>query len=312
LAATAASLVHAQDSAQPRFAWPDDLVARVQIQKSRTRQVEGQADVTSGMRSQYLMRAQRRGDQHLVSFSDLQLDAQPLAAMPVEQRSLMEVLARAALPSYVVSSSGDFVALENIAGFRSAMRSALERLLPEPSARSRLDALMETVLSDAVVQSLAQTDWNYWVGAWAGTEQAFDIGEEYVSATQSTMPVVNSPITQHTRFNFARKLPCEREGKSQECVEILATTTPDEAETRAAVTAFTNRLMPAGTAKDALRLESLNLVVKLALVTEVGTLIPHRYKLSKTTVMSGTEAGKPMTRRQVEDTEQTFQYKRMD
>lgn len=312
LGTTVAGTIDAQESARLRFAWPDILVAQVQAQKTRSKQIDGQAAVKSGMSSQYVMRSRRQGDRHLLSFSDVRLDPQQLVAMPAELRAFMDVATKAALPSFVVSRDGDFVSVDDLDGFQSAMRSAFATLLPEAAMQARLKPTLETMLNEAVLKNLVGAEWNRMAGSWAGAEQVFDIGVDYVLTTQAVMPVVNAPLTQRTRFTLARTLPCERQGRIYECVELQSTTTPDEAEARKAVEDFSERLMPDGTLQDALKLRSLNYETRLELVTETGTLIPHRYKLVKTVVMSSIESGNPRTMRQVDETEQIFSYKPQD
>ena len=303
---------HGQDSAQLRFAWPDRLVADVQFQKTKSKQTNDQKPVADGMASRYVMRAQRRGDQHVVSFSDLRMDEARLSAMPAEARALLDILAKAAQPSFVVSGGGEFVELENLPAFQAAMRSFLDKALPEGPVRERAKPMLDNLLTDATLQALAQVDWNWQVAAWAGADRAFDLGDDYVSTTQAQMPVVNEILTQRTRFKLARKLPCEREGQVRECVELLASTRPDDTELSKAVNAFLDKLAPAGAKRDKKDTMSLDSETTVELVTETATLIPHRFKRSKNISVSTVEAGKATTLRQVEMTEQTFRYRQPD
>jgi hypothetical protein len=308
-----ALLAHAQDSAHLRFAWPDRLVAQIQYEKTKSKQTNGQPPVVDGMASQYVMRAQRQGRQHIVSFSDLRMDANRLATMPPEARAVMDLLAKAALPSFVVSNDGDFVGLENPSAFQASMRSTLYQLIPEGPTRERLNPVLEGLLSESTLQSLAQTDWSWQVSAWSGGENALDIGDEYVAETRGLAPLVNALVTQRTHFKLARKLPCEREGQVHECVELQASIRPDEAEMNKAIITFMNKLSPSTTPprgeKDSMALSS---AITIELVTETATLIPHRYRRSKDITVSTVEAGKANTIHQIETTEQTFQYRQPD
>lgn len=297
----------AQDAVQLRFAWPDGLVAQVQSQQTRSKQAGGQPPVRNQGSTQYVMSAKLKSDgkdggNYLVSFSDLRLDEQRVAALPPEQRALAAMLAQATLPSYRVSGDGDFIAIDNLPSFQAAMRAVLAQWAPEGPAHERYQALLDAILSETALNQFAETNWNWMVGSWAGAQEAFEIGADYAATTQAVVPIVNVPITQHTRFKLARRLPCTRQGQARECVEIVAVTTPDDNELREAVAAFVARLAPKGAAP---ALRALTHSATLTLVTEVATLVPHQYQLRKTLSAWGPDGG---VSHQVEEHEQKFSY----
>lgn len=307
LAVAAAGGAFSEDGVQLRFAWPDTLVAQVQSKKSKFKQVEDQPRTGNSAMSQYVLRAQRQGAVHVVSVSDVRMDTQLLTALTPEQRAFLEIAAKAS-PSYRVSADGEFIGIDDLKGFQATMRSMMETLFADSLVRDKLKPALDMMTSEAVLTNVASSDWNWMVGSWAGGENTLDINDEYVLTTQQQVALVNTQLTQHLRFKVARKLPCEREGVTRECVELQASLKPDEAQLRELVTAFVSRLSPENSAKVARELGALNQETTLELVTETATLIPHQYKLRKTSTASGD--GK--TLRQFEESVQTFLYPRPD
>jgi hypothetical protein len=307
LAVAAAGVAFAEDSVQLRFAWPDTLVAQVQSQKSKFKQVDDQPRTGDNATSQYVLRVQRQGDAYVVSAGDVRMDTQRLAAMTPEQRAVLEIAAKA-IPSYRVSAEGEFVGIDNLKGFQATMRSVMETRFANSPVRDKLKPALDMVTSEAFLINLASSDWNWMVGSWAGFENMLDIGDDYAVTTQQPVALVNTQLTQHLRFKVARKLPCEREGVTRECIELQASLKPDEAQLRTLVTAFASRLSPENAAKVSRELGALNQETTLELVTEPATLIPHRYKLRK----ASTAAGDGKTFRQLEESVETFRYPRPD
>lgn len=304
----AVATAEAQDSARFRFAWPDNLAAKVLAQKTIAKQLDEQAPVSETVRSRYTMRAQHHDGRYSVSFGDVELEQTLPVAVPPEQRAQMILMMKAGLPSYAASDKGAFVALENLAQLQETLRRALSPHLPKGPAGAKTRATFDGLTSEPVLTALALANWNWTVGAWTGADQALDIGDEYAAATQAQMPLVNALITMRTKFRLVRKLPCQRQSETYECVEITATTRPDEAEMKSAVNAFIGKLLPENAKKLSRELESLNVETTLLLVTETATLVPHRYKLRKTTLTSGGEPGGPKVIKRIEETEQSFAY----
>lgn len=296
----------AQDSARLRFAWPSGLVAQVESNKTRMREVDGQPPARSVTSYSHVMRAARQGQQYTIAFSDLRLDPKGLAALPPPQQALMRVLTQAALPGYLVSADGDFVALDKPEAFQEAMRSALSPLLPDGPGKAASLAALDKLLGIEVLSAAVRGDWDWLVGSWAGGEQAINLGEDYVAQTQGVAPLINQPIAYETHFKVTRRLPCDREGRSLECIELKASTRPDSAALKQAVAGIVAQLAPEAAAGMEKTLSTLDLLVELELITEPDTLVPHRSRLTKTTVLPGLQ-GQP-TNRQVEETVQTFRY----
>lgn len=297
----------AQNSVRLRFAWPDELVAQVQTQKSKSRQVGDEPAAANSAGSEHVMRVQRQGDGYLVSTSNVRMDSTKLASMTPEQRAFLELAAKAS-PSYRVSKDGGFVGIDKLPELQAAIRTLMQTLFPDSPMRERIRPVVEMVTSEAVLTNLASSDWNWMVGTWTGGESDLDVGDAYEVTTQSPTVIPNVQLTQHLRFSVARKLPCERAGSTRECVELRATLKPDATQIRKIVADFLGKLAPADAAKISRELAALNQETTLELVTETATLIPHRYKLRKTSIVSG--QSQPL--RQVEETEQLFLYPKSD
>ncbi len=307
LAVAAAGAAFAEDGVRLRFAWPDTLVAQVQSQNSRFKQVEDQPRTGNSAMSQYVLRAQRQGAVHVVSVSNMLMDTQRLAALTPQQRAFLEIAAKAS-PSYRVSAEGEFIGIDDLKGFQATMRSMMETLFADSSAREKFKPALDMMTSEAVLTNVASEDWSWMVGNWAGDDNALDIGADYAVTTLQQVALLNKQLTGHLRFKVARKLPCEREGVTRECVELQASHKPDEAQLRELVMAFVSRLSPKDAAKVSSELGALNQETTLELVTETATLIPHQYKLRKTRTALGD--GKKL--RQFEECVQSYLYPRPD
>lgn len=290
-----------------KFDWPTELHAQVQSSKTRTRQADGQPQKGSTMGSTFVMHAVRDGQQYRIGFDQLKIDTRQLGPLPAEQLALLNAVSRAALPSFRVSSQGDFVALDQPEAFQQALRTALTGLLPAGPNQTSSLAMLDKLLSVEVLSAMSRGEWDWLVGTWSGGERALDLGEDYVAQTEASMPLTNQVIAFQTRFTVTRRLACERQGRSLGCVELKATTRPDPAALKQAVTTFVAQLAPEAAAQMEKSLLALEMDTTVELVTEADTLVPHRFTLRKTISMPAA-AGQTGGTLQVEETVQVYRY----
>ncbi len=297
----------AADPVRLQFDWPAELLAQVESSKTRSLRAGGHPVLSNTLSYTYQMHAVREGEQYRIDFDQLQLDEQQLDALPAEQRPMLNAVTRAALPGFRVSRQGDFVALEQPEAFQQALRNTLTGLVAAGPNQAASLAMLDKLLGVEVLSALSRGGWDWLVGSWAGGEQALELREDYIAKTQAAMPLTNQLIAFETRFSLTRRLPCERQGRTLDCVELKATTRPDPAALKQAVSAFVAQLAPEVAAQAEKSLQALELETTLELVTEADTLVPHRFRLRKATTLP-TADGSTSSIRQVEDTVQTYRY----
>lgn len=196
-------------------------------------------------------------------------------ASSVPQVQQLEAVARAVLPSYVVSAKGEFVRLHDLP---AAQAEAL-RLLAQWAEPPTVDGgkLAEQLTQDYFLTSLNRDAWQSLVGYWRGGQLA--MGQEFQDSSREPTPLLpGETVKMSVRVQVKGQVPCERQGLPRRCVEIEVHSTPDRGDITRIIQTFLTRTMPTTLGNMQM---SMDMTQTLQLVTEPDSLIPHRYDITK-------------------------------
>jgi hypothetical protein len=255
-----------------QFDWPNGLFAQVEQTKLRQRGDAAPASTTtryafdvSRLDSGELLVAPRRTSIEHSNHHD------PHA---VPQAQQFEAVARAVLPSYVVSPQGEFVRLHDLPAAQAEARRLLALwATPGPDGGK----LAEQVSQEHFLTGLTRDSWQSLVGYWRGGR--LDLGAEYQDSSHEPTPLLpGETVKMSVRFQVKREVPCERQGLPRRCVEIEVHSTPDRDDISRIIQAFLARTMPATLGEMQM---SMDMTQTMRLVTEPDSLIPHHYEIAK-------------------------------
>ncbi len=281
------------------------MAAQVHARKSKSSAKDDAEPVVKTVESHYVMKVDAKGGKLRVSYTDFVLETQDGKPLSEEERRVAELMTRGILPAYLVSPQGDFVALDDPEPFVQALRQVTEQTLPDDAARQRAKTAMDKILSVPLLTAMAKGDWDWMIGAWSGTDRAFDIGQEYISRSAVPFPLLrNALVETETRFLFKRLLPCERGGVIRECVEVIALNKPNPEKLAPILTRFAALF----TSVDDTRIDKIETEVHVEVVLETETLLPHRFSLIKDIGVAITDKGKQIRQHSIDDTALDFTY----
>lgn len=269
------------------FAWPEGLGAQVTYSTSRL--VTGD-DLESG-ESRYRMVVVGEGDVLKVVGQDVEL--------PPGEQQAAAAAGPMRVPTVVVSRSGDFLRVEGIEEALATVEKALEQQGETAERRARVLGILRAGMVEG-----AKDTWHVQVGAWRGVtlEQGKPVTRPGSLAPPSLANVV-MPVTETLSYEGA--VPCAEGEAEKRCVRLTLQAKPVESELPGVTAAFLARMKEVGgeVAED-FTLDELRVETRTELITEPGTLIPHRVRSTRRTrfvLRVGTEPhGEQETREEVE------------
>lgn len=248
-----------------RFAWPTPLRARVKYRRVRART----GGPTSTFTARYEARAVRAEDRVRVSLRGTTWSGD----LPFPRALAKPAIRASEKVVQVIGPEGEFLGLEGV----EAMRPVLARLFEQ--AKVPLEGAERAIaLAEAGMRAEARDLWNVSVGFWTGA--SLKVGERYVLEADGEIPLLPGVRAPHSvEFGVRRRVPCAPRGKALDCVEAEIRATPDPAALERSGRAIVARLAPEAKGgekrPDGEGLE-LSAESELLLVTEPGTLLPHR------------------------------------
>ena len=306
VASTGLAMMQAQDAAaqrpdtvQLRFGWAAGS-ARVESTRFQERIAES-TDTTAGSAA-YRMNVAADGDGLLISYVDFVFPPPADSSEAATMNALAE-RAAAIVPRFIVDSAGAFVRIHDVASVRLQFDSLITRMLaPDEAAAAR--GMLETVLSEDALSGLAAQEWNAIVGMWADADLV--IGETYQLEEQADLPMIpGATVTMISEFGVVQRTSCDGNGTAADCVEIRLISRPDPEAMKEILAQFMQGLLNAP-GLGGIAFERLDMTNELVLITEPGTLRPHRARISKTVTGVVAAAGE---RGEVTQTEvRTFRY----
>lgn len=197
---------------------------------------------------------------------------------------IKKYLAKAAStpPSYVVADNGQFVRIEGLEEFRGSVLGGIDDAFADYPAdvRQQIVQVIGRILTKEQLEASIVSEWNMYVGAW--TDSELDQGDVYETTYEAPIPALgNMTVPMRAQFVFRERTACHERDDAQRCVELEMHTFADP-EGMSAVLQALLRQLPEG--QKAARVEDIQQEMVLHLVTEPGTLLPHRLESSKRTV----------------------------
>jgi len=247
-----------------RFAWPEGLTAQVTYFTSRLRTDE---EPESG-ESRYRMVVRGEGDALKVVSEDVELppEAQAAASEPVN------------IPTVVVSRAGDFLRIEGT----EAVFAKVEKLLEQQGQTAEQKEQVLGILRAGLVEGAKET-WHVQVAAWRGV--TLEQGKPVTRQARMSPPALASvvvPVTETLSYEGA--VPCAEGETEKRCVRLTFQARPVESELPGVKAAFLARVkaLAMDGAPD-YELDELQVENRTELVTEPGSLIPHRVRTTRRT-----------------------------
>ena len=297
VAATVATMLPhalgAQQSRRPdkvalRFGWPVGMSARVHQDWSRVQSRSGRRDSTHVVTS-YRLRVAAHPKGRLIQADSFRVVAPSVAGQPV---GVEQMLARMGsfLPSYVVSTGGEFVGVEGLAQMKVSLDSLFAPMRAElegaPAGARQLIAAATS--AEALTASAAQ-EWNMIVGTWVGAD--WEVGEVYATSADEAIPVLpDVTIKMSYEFSAAERVACPGAANPavRRCVRLEMRSVPDSAAMRKVISELMTKVAPEARAQVAAfgRMRTENTVT---LVADPRDLRPYRLELVKSIALA-TEA----------------------
>ncbi len=275
------------------FAWPEGLSASVEATRSRFRRTPRDSSSFAVVFS-HSLEVMPHQDGLLIETADFRIADQPGASASAGSDPLAVFQAQLGSVSadYIVSRDGHFFRLAGLDELVKRTRSLFEPMLDSIRVfRAEAAAFLESMLSEAFLQSRAAEEWNALVGTWVGAE--FEVGELYGYENEESSPLIpNTMIPFYYEFTLIDYSPCSESAPPRSCVMLQMLSYPDAGEVRSLLELILQRMAGKQAAGQVL-FEELEIENTVRLLTEPATLIPHRLEIQQ--VISGTvrEADSP-------------------
>lgn len=294
----------APDTVALTFRWPALTRARVEARRYSERHGDGKHD-TVDVRMTYRMTAKKAATGYLLQFSDFRAPSEP--ADTLHDAATVAML-NAFVPSYRVSQSGEFIALESPETVQSRVREWVQSRSSRAEPLSeQAEQLIRHYTSSEVLAQLAAEDWNELVGSWFDTK--FEIGATYESESVEPYAILpGAEILMRYRFRAARRLACDsvKAPAIRDCVELRMTSSPDSAALRQLLDRLLSQLAPDSTD---MRVTSMSMVTDITLIARPESLLPIQITRSKKVAVTGRDGtGKSETSDNVDVRTRRFTY----
>ena len=276
------------DTVRLRFAWPAGTVARVQT--TRFRETINETADTMVVSADYRLQADSHPEGLLVSYDDFRFPS----AVGDSAASAMETVAQRAaamVPKLIVAPDGSFLRIHDVASIRAGLDSMFVELMGE-DGMAAMREMLNTVMSEDALTVMAAEEWNAIVGMWIDAD--LELGAVYQYEDQAPLPVLPDVVVPMlAEFMVEDRTSCVEGGSDTDCVTLHFVSWPDPDSVNVAIRRFFETL-PAIPGADNISFEELDVENEMIIVTEPGTLRPHRVQISKLVsgvVKAGDERG---------------------
>jgi hypothetical protein len=246
------------------FAWYDGLTAQVTYSTSRLRTGD---DPESG-ESRYRMVVRGEGDVLKVVSEDVELP-------PEEQQAAAEPVR---IPTVVVNRRGDFLRIEGTEALFAHVETALEEQGETAEQRQKVLGILRAGMVEG-----AKEMWHVQVAAWHGVtlEQGKPVTRP-ARLLPAALANVVVPVTETLSYEGA--VPCAEGETERRCVRLVLLARSVESELAGVKAALLARVKAlAGEEGPDYQVDELQVEHRTELVTEPGTLIPHRVRTTRRT-----------------------------
>jgi len=256
-----------------RFAWPQDFAAQVSSTSVETK--SGQRVESPERRVE--IRLEGTGQER--KLVTRQLPATGPGAGPEEARL-------PPTPTLVLGPAGE---LKRVEGIDQALAEVFKDAQSKGVPKAQQDMLAKLV-GEALEQA-ARARWEELLGKWNGL--TLKPGEVVERRSQMIMPFFGNTVDIQERLSLKQYVPCTEGGADKRCVLLVLDSTLDPAGDERARSELVQRMkeftrinlgMPESALPE-MKVTKLQLDGSLELITEPGTLIPHRLRDTETAVI---------------------------
>jgi hypothetical protein len=247
------------------FGWREGLTAQVTYTTSSQRTGEP----TESSESRYRMSVKAEGEVLKMVADNFQFDSE-------EEKALMEAAGPVRIPTTVVSREGVFLRIEGA----EDILAKLDKLLESQGQTAEQKTLVLGMLRAVMVEG-ARATWHEQVGAWRGV--TLELGKAVTRQGRlfsGALANVDVPVTESLTYEGA--VPCTEGAPEKRCVRLTLRAKALESELPRVKARFLEKMkaLTGGQEVDVAELEVEQLT---ELVTEPGTLVPHRLRSARRT-----------------------------
>lgn len=290
------------------YNWPAGLQADVTFTANQSRR-SGNRVVSQTIDGSYKMSTTNVDDGLKVQFDSFQAKSNSRAPSQEAQKVqayMTEV--GATISDFVVSKDGELVRLEGIGDRQKAAKAGLAELISglPANVQPRITGSLETIVSDSNQKAAVNQFWRRDVSVWRGRSEP--IGTIHQSDDVRPMPNVpdtSAPTT--TLVSFVDLRACSPGALDKQCAyvtidSVMALKDLSDAQRQKLRGAIPNA--PAD-----LKLESMTITSKFALLTDPATLVPYRVRTSRDIVVGFVRGEQRGTTTQSESRETRYAYR---
>lgn len=280
-----------------RFAWPVGLIGRYESKW----QQDGRAPSAGTVRGRTSVRDAADG---LLIVDDVD---------SVEGSGVLQRLA-SMTPNFVVSPEGDFQRVVGIGEHQRKVRAMVEEVLDQPgadpAARDKAIGMLEPLLTKEALEAEVANAWAMGVGFWAGAD--LEAGETFSFTDASHTPLApEQQVEMKVSFGIRGSSRCSREGEQRTCVVLELEQRPTERGREQAIAAA-RAVMRKALGDDAATLDAAKLefdqVLRVVLLAEPATLIPHRMHIANERKLQIQQGSKSESRNETGRVDVVFSY----
>lgn len=255
------------------FNWGSELDADVFAIREEFA-IKGDSERVSRLEAQFHLHTQRLGDRYVMVFSALQMKIDDQPVQESAQPGMLGPITGLVL-NYEVAANGDFIGQRDFERLKNySERSYLDANEKVPANRratqEQAQESMKASSSREVLELEASRTWGALVGMWAGV--TLTEGKPLLSDSSVTVPLINAPLTVHSKFELVRREECVSGAKKKDCVRLRATSRPDPVQ----VAEASRKLKESrGGAAEPLSANGTQVEDRYELLTEPGTMRPR-------------------------------------
>ena len=162
--------------------------------------------------------------------------------------------------------------------------------------------ILGQMTTEEQLEKKIRESWDREVGAWIGA--TLDQGDTYEAQYTIEAPALqNAPIPMKAQFKYVGRVPCNDESEAENCVELEMLT---KVNSEILAQALEDFLQKAGISD--FHVEEFQLEEKVQLITEPGTLIPHRMHLRRLSSTVISQNGQTSEANEYREIKATYTY----
>ena len=258
------------------FNWPVGMTAIVESERSRSQTMQGQAPKTTSMGVRYRMRVGAHRDGRVITYDGYE----PMSGeFSQEGAAALEQALSTLMPSLIVSKTGEFLRVTDVAAMQKLMRELMGDLT-EGGAQvpPNVKAMLDGMSSEEVLNGLASQEWQIFAGAWAGFEGR--IGEMAEVDAEEPLPIMPGlTVPMRTSFGAVRQAPCVPGAAPDSCVimQMRSSVAPGGMQ------ALVQKLLEGAKGIPPVKFDRFDVNTDLKVTIEPRTARPHKITSARST-----------------------------